>query len=1249
MDVRILGPFEVREDGRGLDLGGPRPRALLAVLVLRGGEVVPSERLVDELWGERPPRSANHLLHVYVSSLRKHIGARLITRTPGYLLELEGDELDAGRFERLLGEGRRLLARGDFEGASATLGESLGLWRGPALADFAYEPFAQAEIARLEELRFVAGEERIEADLALGRHAELVGELEALVAESPLRERPRAQLMLALYRSGRQAEALEAYRKTRRVLVEEIGIEPGSSLKALEQAILRHDASLELKATEPASTPTRATRKLVTVVVAGWTDSGELEGLDPEARRRLVARAEEAATAVLTRHGATVERFPDERVMGVLGVPAAHDGDALAAVRAAAELRKLDGVRIGVETGEVVVEGRSISGDAVTRAFRLNEKADPETVLLGATTYRLVRHAVLAEFDSEQGAMHLVAVLPDASSFPRRLDSPFVGRMVELEQLRASFEKAVHDRGFRLVTMIGDPGIGKSRLAQELVAGISGRANHVFARCVPSGEGLTYWPLKEVVRQAAGAETREALLAFLRDEPEREAIVAGVTAAIGTVEPARAREESYWAFRKLFEAWARERPLLLVLEDVHLGEPTFLELVEYLADWADAPILALCLARPELLEARPDWPATMLEPVSREDADALLGRLLGNADLPAEVRTRIVDAAGGNPLFLEQLVATLADEERSPDEIALPASIRAVLAARLDRLGPGERAVLERAAVAGREVQRDAVAALLPEDAHASLDRHLQALERKDYLRAGELTFRFNHALVQEAAYSAVPKMLRAELHERLGDWLEEAGQDEEVVGYHLERAFRFRDDLQVVDWHARRLAVRAAERLGAAGRRALARDDPRSAVNLLDRAVSLLPKHEPRRLHVLPDLVEALRELPDIVRASTLARAAIDGASDAGERGVEALAQIEYAYVRLMSNREGAVRDALDAGERGVEVFGELGDHGGLARAWRLVAVAHRFRGRQSDRRDALEQALVHVRRTGDRRMEAWIYDGLGGVHNYGPSSVAELLRFAEHSIAWARANARRFSEAHGLAQGLGRSYAMLGDFGPARRAVAEAKAIVEDLGFVWHRAGVASAAGFVEMLAGDYAAAEQELRVGYELVEQAGMTGSYYGMALREELAGALYAQGRFEDAKELSEASERDAAPDDIQTQVLWRAIRAKVLANEGRVEEAESFARAAVGLVEQTEFVIVHANALMDLAEVLRLAGRSDAAIPVAQEACDLYRRKGDRVSAKRARAVLAELSERSSLAQNRSGGAQRPPERASPRL
>ncbi len=385
LELRLLGPFEAASGGRGVALGGPKPRALLAVLALDVGRVVSVDRLVECLWPGEAPETAAHAVQVYVSQLRKALGPVIATRAPGYVLELEPEQVDAHRFVRLADEGREALQNGSPEAAEAALREALGLWRGPALADFLYEPFAQTEIARLEELRTVALEERIDADLALARHAELVAELEALVQAQPLRERPRGQLMLALYRSGRQADALAAYRDARETLVEELGLDPGPELRELEAAILRQDDSLLLEET-PLAKPPMQFRRLVTILFVDIVESMALaEALDAEALGRVLQSYFETVSAAITRHGGAVEKYAGDAVMAAFGIPVSHEDDALRAARAALDIRtglavlnerllQAHGVgieiRIGIESGEVVAtptdaRQRLVTGEAV--------------------------------------------------------------------------------------------------------------------------------------------------------------------------------------------------------------------------------------------------------------------------------------------------------------------------------------------------------------------------------------------------------------------------------------------------------------------------------------------------------------------------------------------------------------------------------------------------------------------------------------------------------------------------------------------------------------------------------------------------------------------------------------------------------------------------------------------------------------------------------------------------------------------
>ncbi|HEU0245523.1 MAG TPA: BTAD domain-containing putative transcriptional regulator, partial [Gaiellaceae bacterium] len=487
-ELRLLGPLELSRGGESVALGGPKPRALLAVLALEPKHVVSVDRLVEALWPGETPETAAHAVQVYVSQLRKTLGAEMLPRrAPGYALELEPERVDLHRFVKLASDGHETLAAGDAAASVTILREALALWRGPALADFLYEPFAQTEIARLEELRTVVLEERIDADLALGRDAELVSELEALVQAQPLRERPRAQLMLALYRSGRQADALAAYRAARETLVEDLGIDPGPELRELEAAILRQDESLLLEEA-PLARPAMQFRRLVTVLFVDVVESMALaEALDPEALGHVLRRYFETVSEALTRHGGTVEKYAGDSVMAAFGIPLSHEDDALRAARAALEIRvgisalneqlvREHGVglevRIGIESGEVVAtptdaRQRLVTGEAVGVAAKLEQAAAPNEIVVGELAGRLIDHAArlepLAPLEirgkrEPVQAFRLLEITPVAPAFQRRLDAPLVGRKRELAALRRSLKRAVDGSAARVAVAVGPPG-----------------------------------------------------------------------------------------------------------------------------------------------------------------------------------------------------------------------------------------------------------------------------------------------------------------------------------------------------------------------------------------------------------------------------------------------------------------------------------------------------------------------------------------------------------------------------------------------------------------------------------------------------------------------------------------------------------------------------------------------------------------------------------------------------------------------
>ncbi|MEP6813253.1 MAG: BTAD domain-containing putative transcriptional regulator, partial [Actinomycetota bacterium] len=1113
MDFRILGPLEVAADGRPVDLGGAKQRALLGLLALNANRVVARDQLIEALWDGEPPETAAKALQVYVSQLRKLLGReRLETTSQGYRLRLEPDELDLARFQRLHESGRP--------------SEALALWRGDPLADFAGQRFAQAEIARLQELRLACLEQRIEQDLAQGRHAELVGELDALAREHPLREHLRAQLMLAFYRAGRQAEALGAYKAARTALVDELGIEPGRQLRELHQQILQQDPALDLPSRDPpersraAALPSRGppptrrgeVRKTVTVVfcdLAGSTGLGER--LDPESLRALMARWYGAMRKPIERHGGTVEKFIGDAVMAVFGVPHVHEDDAMRAVLAALEMQTAvdrlndEGngtvvlrIRVGINSGEVVTGDTSdslVTGDAVNTAKRLEEAAAPGEILLGAATRSMVANAteleavppVAAKGKADfVNAWRVVTAIPGAAPYARRLDAPLVGREAELAFLRQSLDTVASENRCRIVTVYGDAGIGKSRLAAEFLTRIGEQACSLTARCLPYGDGITFLPLIELVHSLGGDE---AIVTAVGGEPDGALIVERIGGAIGTTSDPASTEETFWAIRRLFETLARDGPLVVCLEDVHWAEPTFLDLLEYVAGWSKvAPILLLCVARPELLEARPRWggEALMLGALSTAESQQLLDALAEEWPLTPDNRSQVAEAADGNPLFLEQLVAMLT--ERGADS-GLPPTIEALLAARLDSLEPVERGVLERASVVGKEFWRGAVAELSPAVERTGVSAALLSLVRKGLVSPEESTFlgddgfRFRHALIRDAAYSAIPKAVRADVHEGFAGWLEGNAGEEELVGYHLEQAYRYRAGLGVRD---DALAARAGELLGRAGTRASGRGDAAASLTLLRRSLELLPAGHPRRAELLRVLSDGYWVDGDIDAAASTLNESIEAARAEGDTLIEWYGLLELAARGAAAHGDTAA--LVRTAESAATVFADLADDLGLARALRRLGLVAHTERRYADAAAAFERAVAHAQASGDQQEHARSADGLCTALLFGPAHVPEAIARAEAILADAGHNA--VLRAH-VSTSLAGLLAMRGDFDGARRLYGEAGAVYDELGLRLPWVGWTEIVAHVELLAGDTAAARRALEGSQAVLSAAGSDG--------------------------------------------------------------------------------------------------------------------------------------------------------------
>ncbi|MGH2661976.1 MAG: ATP-binding protein [Actinomycetota bacterium] len=1036
---------------------------------------------------------------------------------------------------------------------------------------------------------------------------------------------------------------------------------------------------------EATGIPRREVRKTVTVVFTDVTGSTALgERLDPESLRRLMTRYFDEMRTVLERHGGTVEKFIGDAIVAVFGVPVLHEDDALRAVRAAAEMRdaletlneELDrewGVRIqvrtGVNTGEVVAGdpalGQSmVVGDAVNVAARLEQTAPPDSIQIGATTYRLVRDAVevaglepLALKGKAQAvpAYRLLHVRPGAPAFERRMDSPMVGRDREQLLLNQAFERAAEERSCHLFTVLGAAGVGKSRLAAELVSMCRMRARVHGGRCLPYGEGITFWPIVEVVREAAeitdedsAQQGRTKIDALLEGQEDADLVAERVAQVVGLADVTTEAEEITWAVRRLFEALAETEPLVVVLDDIHWAEPTLLDLIEHVADWSrDAPLLLVCLARAELLDIRPTWgggklnaTSIHLEPLTQEQSSTLIGNLLGRAELSEDAGNRITEAAEGNPLFVEEMLSMLIDDgllvrddgqwmpASDLSGVTVPPTIQALLAARLDRLKPDERVVIERASVEGKVFHRGAVAELSPASERPAVTGHLRTLVRKELVRpnrpdfAGEDAFAFRHLLIRDAAYEEMPKETRADLHGRFAAWLERTAgprlaEYEEIVGYHLEQAHRYRSELGPLDDQTMGLGRRAAEHLGRAGRRAFDRGDAPGATKLLQRALALLPEEDPARLGHSVDLGKVLAVQGELARAEELLEATVEAASTLGDPTMEWRARMERLDIRIMADPGGTTMEESRAGaEHAIRVFTDLGDESGLARAWHVLAMVHWNEAQSRKTQRALEEAILHARNAGDRRQEAEDMAWLLITAGWGSRPIPDALTMIDDIVGRSRQHPK--VDAFGaIARGFMES--MTGNVEHARQMVRGGRDSLRDLGFAVDAAATCHASGHVEFMAGDPAAAERELRAGYDALERMGEKA--YLSTTAAHLAEAVYAQGRYDEAERFSRISEEAADPGDLESQMRWRAARAMALAQGGQVEDAERLARDAVTLAAGTDFTDTHADMLCSLAEVLRLAARGDEAASAARQALTFYEAKGNVAQAAQARSLL----------------------------
>ena len=1105
LEFRVLGPLEVRRDGVALPRGGPRVRALLAVLLIDVGRVVSTDVLIDALWPSSAPSDATHALEATASRLRSVLGDQTLLRNqaPGYVLDVDPPAVDAVRFRRLLAEAADRAAV-DLRGAALRAEEALALWRGEPYAERGFESFARAEIADLVELRLQAEELRADAALAEGRAVEIVGEISMLVAAEPTRERRREQLMLALYASGRQADALAVYREARTFLMEELGLEPGERLRELERRILVQDPSLAAPS-KPSVGRARTRRPASAVVV----DPSIPLHLDPEEHERRTARVTSIVARVADHYGARLaEPF------AVVFLDENHGATAAAAAR---QLAQAVSGRIGVASGEVLVGDEGVGGPLLDVARR-----------------------------------NVGGAAPPPPGLERREAGPFVGRAEELERLRSE----------RATFVVGPPGIGKSRLLRE----VARDARVVVGRCSPYGQEALA-PLREIARELGAGDT-------LASAPAPDVPI---------------------VFRRLCAAAA---PVTVAVDDLHWAYPIVLDTVEHLVEHPEDGVTIICLARGDLLEERPTIAPgaqrLLLEPLPPDDAVAL-ARALGAED------ASVVDRAEGNPLFIEQLLA------HASDGSDLPSTLHALLASRLDRLPPTERATIACAAVAGREFDAELVATLLEVGSARSA---LDSLVRRELLEparptaAFEERYRFRHWLIHDTAYASVPRAELATLHEAVADALGERGAADEVVGFHLERAAVSRPE---PDRHGRRLAEEAGTKLGTAGIDACKRGDAGTAASLLERATVLLPTEHPGRTELLCELGVAL----DALGRSSDADDALTAAESSPERRIRLRARLERA-TRAALGGGAAPDEVLAIAAEAIPIFEALEDERAIGRAWMLSGwVWGGAFVQNAEWQEAAERALAHYRRAG--WLASTCIGHIAAALYHGPAAApeaivrcSELLDDADDDLA---------AEA-GVATHLGGLHAMAGDFDTARAFLERGRSLYVELG---RKPALRRTCNFVEAavarLRGDLESAARLLEASCGELVSSGDT--YHLASQAAELADVLVDLARRDDAELWLRRADEHRHPRDVEGSIF-------ILRTRARLSGDLDLAREAARLAAETDALNLAASVQLTLAGLLEQAGNRDDAATALDEARELYRRKGNA-------AAEARLTRRSSAA------------------
>jgi class 3 adenylate cyclase/tetratricopeptide (TPR) repeat protein len=960
-------------------------------------------------------------------------------------------------------------------------------------------------------------------------------------------------------------------------------------------------------------------RKLATVLFADLVSSTELvSGQDPEITRRRVTLFFDGVARCIETHGGTVEKFAGDAVMAAFGIPLAHEDDAERAVRAGFGIvnHTVDlglEARVGIEAGEVVVDETDstfATGEAVNVAARLQQAAAPGEILVGEAAHRLTNGRIeavavgpleLRGFRKPIGAYRAVGTLDDAVP-PAKVTAPFVGREAELDLLENTYARTVRDRRPHVFTVYGEPGVGKSRLIREFLAGTEG-ATILSGRALPYGEGITYWPLAEMVKAAAGItdddpmeKAREKLIECCGDEAIAEllGLASGVMEA---VEGERGQPEIAWAAREFADELADVQPLVMVFEDIHWAEEPLLELIDHLAQWVrERALLIICLARPELLDVRPGWgggrvrsTAIELEPLPREESEELADALLAEHDVSAKVQARLLDKSEGNPLFVEETVRMLLEEGMNGGD-RIPDSLQALIGARIDRLPAGQKIILQRGSVIGRVFWAGAIDYLSSEYDADELEDMLDELLLRDFVTreprstiTGETAYRFKHGLIREVAYGGLSKSSRAEYHTRFAEWLRQRADKEllEIRAYHLDHACALYAELDGSP--PEELAREAAKALEGAGKRALAREGNLSARKLLTRSAELEPTLGRRFLAAraawqLADLPVVRDEMTVIAE-----QAAVEGDRAVQSRALTALSEVA-------ASLDGEMGRAAELADEALEVV-EPDDHEGRFMALDRRARVARWAGRESEGEEFEEQALEAARAAGRKDYEARAALQLAGIHisrmeeDKAEPLIARALELAEESGSIvARASA---------AQSKGQLHRVRGELEEAEGWFTKALDLYRETASASEIAWTSRQLAIVAWKTDNREKAEKLLRESIRLLAPMQERGTL--CESQRFLAQVLLAEGRIDEAEKYALAARETVSAEDIASRATTRVALAQVRAAQGRDEEAETLFREAVDIISSSEYCRVLLDVLPPYADFLRARDRDADAV------------------------------------------------------